>query len=239
MKENLILLPGFDGYGKKTFTKLVGKLKDDYKILVVDYPYIGKPNKSYSLEELIGIIDDVAIENKFDKFHLLGFSMGGFVASEYASKHPKKIESIILVSSAIFPIANAGLKNLITILDFILRWPWLATILTRIYLSPKTAKYTKNFPVPKMGPGFPAKEGFSTYGTLAKVIRKIVTKIQNPGSKNIKMRKLAILFEDDKSFPAKDYGPLLEKYGFKIKTISIGGHNESKDYWEKVAKSIA
>lgn len=238
MKENLILLPGFDGYGKKTFGKLVGLLKDDYNILVIDYPYIGKPNKSYSLEELTRIIDGMAIDNKFDKFHLLGFSMGGFVASEYASKHPKKIESIILVSSAIFPIADTGLKILIIILDFSLRWRWLAKILTKLYLSPKTSKYTKNFPVPKMGPGFPVEEGFSTYGTLAKVIREIVTKIKNPISNNIKMKKLAILFEDDKSFPAKDYGPILEKYGFKIKTITTGGHNESKDYWEKVAKVI-
>ena len=222
-KERLVLLPGYDGNGKKTFAKLRKLLEKQYQVITIDYPYFSNPEKQYGLDELVEYVDGYIS----DKAILLGFSMGGFVASRYAFLHPEKTNKLVLVSSSTVPTLDKNLENILGWANKLLQNRLLAWGLTKLFL----ASNLKNFPLPKPGKGFDPKMGYAVFGSLAKVMTE--AKLEN-----IRVDKLAILFEDDKSFPAEIYRPKLSKQGFATKILKTGGHAEKPDYWEKVAKGL-
>ncbi len=222
-KDTIILLPGYDGNGQKTFEKLVKLIDKKYKTIVINYPYLTDRSRQYNLDEIVNFIDKQVGE----KVTLLGFSMGGFVASKYAFMFPKKINKLILVSSSTVPVLNQKLKIILSIANLLLKNKVTAYLLTKLFLISNL----KGFPLPNPGKNFRPESGYSVFGSLAKIMME--TKLGT-----VDCRKLAILFDDDKSFPAKIYNPVLKKQGFEITTFKTGGHAESNDYWEKVTKSL-
>lgn len=50
-------------------------------------------------DTLEGMLNDVA-SCVFDKFHLIGFSMGGYIAQEFALKHPQRVLSLTIIASS-------------------------------------------------------------------------------------------------------------------------------------------
>lgn len=222
-RKSLIVLPGYDGCGEKTFRKLAPLLGKKYQVRMINYPYFDNPDKQYSLDELVDFVD----KNIDGKTAILGFSMGGFVASRYAQKHPGKVEKLILVSTATTMVLDEKLKLLLNIADIFLRSKLIASTITNWFLKSNL----KNFPLPKPGRNFKVEQGYAVFGSLTKVLKGLK-------SEKIKTKKEAILFEDDGSFPAKIYGPLLKKQGFRVRVHNTGGHAQSEDYWEKVARSI-
>jgi pimeloyl-ACP methyl ester carboxylesterase len=223
MKKQILLLPGYDGSGEKTFKKLVPLLSRKYSVETIDYPYFSNPKKQYNLDELVDFVD----KKVKDKAIILGFSMGGFVASKYANKYPEKTEKLILVSSSTVPLLDTRLKILLNMASLFFKSRILAFVITKWFLQSNL----KDFPLPKPGRNFKAEQGYAVFGSLIKVMREIKME-------KIKAKKMAILFEDDNSFPALLCGPKLKKEGFEVKIFKTGGHAEGADYWEKVAKVI-
>lgn len=223
IKRQLILLPGYDGCGEKTFKKLVPLLSKKYSVETVDYPYFSDPKKQYSLDELVNFVD----KKVTGKVVILGFSMGGFVASKYANKYPEKVDKLILVSSSTVPLLDTKLKILLNTASLFFKSRILASVITKLFIQSNL----KNFPLPKPGRNFKVEQGYAVFGSLIKVMKEI--KIEK-----IKTKKMAILFEDDNSFPAILCGPKLKTEGFEVITHESGGHAEGADYWDKVAKSI-
>ncbi|MBP9817455.1 alpha/beta hydrolase [Candidatus Shapirobacteria bacterium] len=242
--ERIILLPGYDGDGEKTFGKLKKLLEKKAEVLTVDYPYLNNWEKQYSLVELIDYINAV-IKDK--KVVLLGFSMGGFVASAYATKYPEKVSRLILVSSATSPKLDNKLKIILMVAKVMLLNKLTADWLTKLFL----ASNLKNFPLPHPGENFKPEQGFGVFGSLVKVMSEKWDQTQptltgppsSLGATSSTLdregyKKEVILFEDDNSFPAKVYGPILKNQGFEVKIFETGGHAERRDYWEKVASVL-
>lgn len=222
-KETIVLLPGYDGEGVKTFRELKLLIENKYNVIAIDYPYYNNPKKQYNLNELVEFVN-----NKFDgKAVILGFSMGGFIASKYAEMYPNKVLELILVSSSTNPLLDNNLRNILYVANTLLGNKVSAYLLTKIFMLSNL----KDFPLPKPGKNFKTKFGYSVFGSLAKVIMQS-KRIQ------INIEKSAILFDDDKSFPAKIYEPDLKQQGFEVKTFKTGGHAQGVDYWENVAKTI-
>ncbi|HMO55034.1 MAG TPA: alpha/beta hydrolase, partial [Tepidiformaceae bacterium] len=58
------------------------------------------PDKPYSIE---GMADDLAAlldELKISKAHIVGYSMGGMIAQEFALKYPGKVDRLVLLASS-------------------------------------------------------------------------------------------------------------------------------------------
>jgi 3-oxoadipate enol-lactonase len=59
----------------------------------------GKPDQPYSIKEFSEDLHEFLHRLQIPKAHLLGLSMGGAIAQQFALDHPEKIRSLILVST--------------------------------------------------------------------------------------------------------------------------------------------
>jgi 2-succinyl-6-hydroxy-2,4-cyclohexadiene-1-carboxylate synthase len=107
-KPSIILLHGFLG-SKEDWSDLSKELISDYRLVLIDLPGHGK---SIDLDDYMYSIDSVCeqiklildIEN-IQHCIVLGYSMGGRIALNFAEKNNKFIDSLILISSS-FGIEN-------------------------------------------------------------------------------------------------------------------------------------
>ena len=85
--ELIVLIPGF-GCNHTLFTEFVTSFKDKFRLLTFDISHVPTPEKlelrSYA-QILLKELEDVNAFNSFQKVHLLGISMGGFIAQIFAS----------------------------------------------------------------------------------------------------------------------------------------------------------
>lgn len=91
------------GSNKKSWSKTIAYLKDQYRCLALDLPgygesYVGDCPRSMSFfsECIVDFVSALGIDN----FHLAGHSMGGHIALYTAIHSPSSLESLILMAPA-------------------------------------------------------------------------------------------------------------------------------------------
>jgi len=107
--EPLLLVHGFGG-DKDNFTPVAGLLSRHYRVLIPDLPGFGEagrdPNANYHIADqvrhLVAFMDQLGLA----RVHLGGSSMGGFIATELAARHPERVASLWLLSAAGTAAAN-------------------------------------------------------------------------------------------------------------------------------------
>jgi triacylglycerol lipase len=101
--DTLVLLHGFGG-DKDNFTRVARFLTPHYRVICPDLPGFGDASRdaaaSYTIaeqaERLRLLLDQVAP----GRVHLGGTSMGGFIAAEFAARHPERVASLWLLDAA-------------------------------------------------------------------------------------------------------------------------------------------
>lgn len=94
--------PGLDSDG---FTALVEQMADKNQIILYDQRGTGKSElteinaKTITMDLMVADIENLRKNLKIDTWIVLGHSFGGMLAAYYATKHPEKIEGIIMSSS--------------------------------------------------------------------------------------------------------------------------------------------
>jgi len=101
-KKKLILIHGNVSSGA-FYLPLMEKLSDEYDIVAPDLSGYGKTDPSpvaakTGLLDWANDIDSLAQELGFDKFSLLGWSLGGGVAMRYAIEYSEKLDNLLLIS---------------------------------------------------------------------------------------------------------------------------------------------
>ena len=104
----LMLVHGFGG-AKEDFADHVPELARDHTVVVFDHRGHGASDKpddldAYSLDRLVADTIAVADAVGFDRFRLLGHSMGGMVARRVVLQHPARVEALILMDTSPGPI---------------------------------------------------------------------------------------------------------------------------------------
>lgn len=100
--EPLVLVMGLGG-DLQAWALQVPALAKQFRVITFDNRGAGRtsaPDKPYTID---GMADDLAAlldSLKIDKANILGLSMGGFVAQEFALKYPKRVEKLILLATA-------------------------------------------------------------------------------------------------------------------------------------------
>lgn len=100
--EPLVLIRGL-GSDLQAWALQVPALARQFRVITYDNRGAGRtgaPDKPYTIE---GMADDLAFlleALKIETASVLGYSMGGMIAQEFALKYPKKLEKLILLGTA-------------------------------------------------------------------------------------------------------------------------------------------
>jgi len=100
--RTLVFLHGFGGWATQ-WRRQLQFFSDSNRSIAPDLRGHGlsdKPASSYSMDELLADLDAVlAALQAPERFVLLGHSFGGALATEYALRHPERVEKLVLVAT--------------------------------------------------------------------------------------------------------------------------------------------
>ncbi len=116
----LVLVHGL-GYGRRGWGAVVDLLAERFRLVLIDNRGIGDsdvPEGPYTALEMASDVVAVLDEAGIDRAHVLATSLGGMIAQELASRHPQRIERLVLVAStpggeAAYPIPERTRKLLV------------------------------------------------------------------------------------------------------------------------------
>jgi pimeloyl-ACP methyl ester carboxylesterase len=101
--DTIIMVHGF-GANKYTWLKFAKYFTPDYRVIIPDLPGFGdssKPqDKNYSNTSQVERLNLFAKELKLTKFHIVGNSMGGAIAGNYAATYPEMVNTLALFDSS-------------------------------------------------------------------------------------------------------------------------------------------
>lgn len=103
-QENLVLLHGFME-NLSIWDDMIPYLSDQFTIIKIDLPGFGESKaiaEIQTMELMAEEVKKVTDTLGLDHFHLLGHSMGGYIALAFAEKYPKLLKSITLFFSTYF-----------------------------------------------------------------------------------------------------------------------------------------
>ncbi len=99
-----------------TWQPWVDRLSDEYRIVRLDQIGHGLTGPSisgtYGLDDFHATINEVTAKLEIETFVLAGNSMGGWIAMDYAMKHPDRLEGLVLVDAGGADIQREGSGNL-------------------------------------------------------------------------------------------------------------------------------
>ena len=105
MKPQVICVPGSVAPAAQRYRRLIEIVGGDADLYVKDLEVYREaaPPADYSIEEELDAIDRLAQSKGLDRFHLVGYSGGGFISLAYAGTRPDRIISLALFEPARIP----------------------------------------------------------------------------------------------------------------------------------------
>lgn len=100
--EPVVLLEGL-GYSSWMWYKQVDVLSKHFKVIIFDNRGVGgsdKPDEEYSIELFADDTAELLAALNINKANILGVSMGGFIAQQFAIKYPEMVNKLILCSTS-------------------------------------------------------------------------------------------------------------------------------------------
>jgi len=100
--DQLILCMGYASNMDLWSTGLVEQLQKKYKLIVFDYRGMGYSTNvlaSISIESLAEDVNELLMAMGIHKTHILGWSMGGYVAQMFGILHPEKVNKMVLYAT--------------------------------------------------------------------------------------------------------------------------------------------
>ena len=96
--EPLVMIHGAQG-DQSMFSGLAPAFASKYRVLTFDQRGSGlseKPHDEYSVGQLADDTAALMDHVGFDSAHILGVSMGGMIALQFALRHPRKVRRLVL-----------------------------------------------------------------------------------------------------------------------------------------------
>lgn len=97
----LIMLPGLTG-DQTMWGNIVLELQKHYQVILIDNRGAGRSQVTqapFRISDMANDVMNVIEELKLKKTSILGHSMGGYVAQEFAIQYPEKLDKLILMST--------------------------------------------------------------------------------------------------------------------------------------------
>lgn len=107
--KDMVLIHGYTA-SSHTWDALVDRLKGDYRLIAIDLPGHGltRTPSGYkaTMEGFADYIDTVMEKLGVARATVIGSSMGGHTAWQLALRHPDRVEGLVLVASAGWPVQS-------------------------------------------------------------------------------------------------------------------------------------
>lgn len=101
--QDLVLLHGYTGHAR-SWDAFAEAIRSEYRVLALDQRGHGEtgwaPPDQYGTFEMVADLEAFVAALGLDRFVLLGLSMGGIVAIEYAGRRPPGLERLVIVDIA-------------------------------------------------------------------------------------------------------------------------------------------
>lgn len=101
-EETLVLLHGI-GASAERWSRVIPFFYDHFRVIVPDligFGYSDKPTVEYNMPYFVKFLEDFLNNIGIKKANIVGSSLGGLVAAEFAFKNTSTVEKLILVSPA-------------------------------------------------------------------------------------------------------------------------------------------
>ena len=100
-KSLLLLLNYFSANMDDWDPKITNGLAAEHDVIIFDYPGIGRSfgETPATVEELTRYTTDFCQALHLHKINVVGFSLGGMIAQQFAAEHPEMVERIILLGT--------------------------------------------------------------------------------------------------------------------------------------------
>lgn len=100
----LLLIMGYSGSIASWTEDFLEDLNKSFALVMLDnrgtgYSFHPEKVEDITIEAMAQDVHAVVEELGISKFHLLGYSLGGCIAQQYAALHPERLESLILLST--------------------------------------------------------------------------------------------------------------------------------------------
>ncbi|KYC52740.1 MAG: short chain dehydrogenase [Candidatus Methanofastidiosum methylothiophilum] len=102
----LVMIMGYGSTMEMWEDQLINSFSKDYKVIIFDNRGIGETsdgNKDFTIEQFAedtnGLMNVLGIE----KAHILGWSMGSYIAQELTLRHPEKVNKLVIYASVCSP----------------------------------------------------------------------------------------------------------------------------------------
>jgi pimeloyl-ACP methyl ester carboxylesterase len=87
-----------------TWNDWAEELKKTHRVLRMDLPAFGitgaNANADYSIQNYTRFLQEFLSKVNVDNFYLVGNSLGGNIAWDYAAEHPEKVEKLVLIDAS-------------------------------------------------------------------------------------------------------------------------------------------
>lgn len=103
-EEPLLLIAGV-GYGTWLWYKQIPSLSQHFRVIVFDNRGVGKsdkPDSEYTVPLLASDAFELLRALKIERTHILGVSLGGFIAQQLALDHPEVVNNRLVLCSTSF-----------------------------------------------------------------------------------------------------------------------------------------
>ena len=101
----VLLVHGMGHWTQAAWDTLAGALEPTHRIVAFDLPGFGdsvKPRARYSLAFFVSALRAVVGSLELHHFALVGHSLGGMIAADYAARHPAEVRVLALIAPAGF-----------------------------------------------------------------------------------------------------------------------------------------
>jgi pimeloyl-ACP methyl ester carboxylesterase len=92
MKEKIYLIPGLMT-DERLWSRIKPLLENDYELIHIPIPH------TEDFDEIIDILDKQFSNDSEEKVNLLGFSLGGYIASYFAITYPNRVNRLLMIAS--------------------------------------------------------------------------------------------------------------------------------------------
>ncbi|WP_336343654.1 alpha/beta fold hydrolase [Halalkalicoccus ordinarius] len=85
-------------------------LSEEFRVIAPDLPGHGaRSDETFRLEPALDLLDEVIDTLAGGHAILVGLSLGGYVSTEYASRHPEKVDGLVVTGSSANPVGRMKL----------------------------------------------------------------------------------------------------------------------------------